>query len=63
MTSWDTHEEALTEAYHAVYDIKDKLPVGGATFWIAFEAAAKITQLMMAQGFTPPQRFDREGRE
>lgn len=56
------HAAALTEAYHAVYDVKDKVPAGSQAFVLCYEACSKIADLMTAQGFTPPERFDGQGR-
>lgn len=51
----------LIEAYHVVFDHKDKLP-DGPTKYLAYEAAYKIAELIAALGFEVPQRFDGEGR-
>ncbi len=56
------HNEKLTEAYHAVYDVKDTIPSGHPGFYEAYEAIQKIAKLMDTLGLAPPRRFDGEGR-
>lgn len=53
---------ALTEAYHTVFDHKDRLPEGSRARYLAYETLSKMAELMQALGFEPPSRFDGEGR-
>jgi hypothetical protein len=57
-----TDPTPLTDAYHAVYDHKDTRPDATHARYIAYEAAAKIAELMRTLGFDPPNRHDGEGR-
>lgn len=63
MLTSEKNVQALTEAYHAVYDAKDKLPPGSLGFYLAYEAAGKIAELMASLGFKAPTRTDGEGRK
>lgn len=51
----------LTEAFHAIYDVKDKLPDGNSRY-TAYEAIQKLSTLMDALGWDVPNRHDGEGR-
>lgn len=54
----------LTEAYHLAYDIKDAHtdPSVDGVRYKAYEAVQAIGFLMVSLGFTPPIRFDGDGR-
>lgn len=61
MTTTDP-QATLTEAFHAVFDVKDTLPEGSDARYIAYEAVQKIDHLMDALGLDAPWRNDGEGR-
>lgn len=53
---------ALTEAYHAIYDVKDEFLDNELLRIKAYAAAAALANLMEAIGVEVPTRFDGEGR-
>lgn len=57
-----TQADALTEAFHAVFDVKDTLQPGSEAFRTAYDAIARIEDLLVAVGGQRPQRFDGQGR-
>lgn len=52
----------LTEAYHAVFDVKDGLAPGRPGWYEAYEALSKIAEVMKVLGIEVPVRYDGEGR-
>ena len=58
---FNTQAESLTEAYHVIYDVKDRTNDEGIRY-AAYEASKKLALLMAALKITVPMRFDGEGR-
>jgi hypothetical protein len=68
ITSDTTNEKAitaLTEAYHAVYDVKDDTDgqADHGTFYAAYELTNHIAAFIERLGGTAPQRRDGDGRK
>lgn len=60
----DPHFAALTEAYHAVFDLKDSLDdlADANRRYLAYETCHQIAALMHAFGYPVPDRYDGQGR-
>jgi hypothetical protein len=54
------NQTLLTAAFHAVYDVKDRLKPGSDGFHHCYSAIGYIQDVMNDLGVTPPRRRDRK---
>lgn len=59
---FNTRAEALTEAYHTIFDIKDTMVPSDDGWYQTYETLASLARLMKGLGITVPERFDGGGR-
>lgn len=57
----NTEAESLTEAFHVLFDIKDKTEDDSVRY-SAYQAVNAIKQTMYKLGMTVPERYDGQGR-
>lgn len=58
---FNTQAESLTEAYHVIFDIKDRTNDNGIKY-ACYEALQKMAVVMELLKVTVPIRFDGDGR-